>query len=142
MLGVPIANVFKDDWVMLTNRRLPRAAAFPFTRSITDSGTPPATYPFAVEEDGFDRQVAFCRVVSVDPGLNLNPNADSDFLDPGERFPSLSVRGGAFDFYYQGLETDPRLLPAIPVSEMYSSDTWVVHLKDVVNVHEQTIELD
>ena len=153
MLSVPIANVFKDDWVMLTNRRPPRAAAFPFTRSFTDSGTPPATYPFAVEEAGYDRQVAFCRVVSVDPGVDLNGdglftggseadanadlNNDGDLLDV-ERFPSLSVQGGAFDFYYLGLET--ALVPPVPPT--YSSETWVVHLKDVVNVHERTITLD
>jgi len=155
VLSVPIANVFKDDWVMLINRRLPRTGAFPFTRSITDAGTPPATYPFAVEEAGFDTQIAFCRVISVNGGVDLN--LDGDFLDSesadgvdyngdGDQsdieFPSLSVQGGAFDFYFQDLETDPRLFPPIPAAAMYSSDTWVVHLKDVVNVHERTITLD
>lgn len=142
VLGVPIANVFKDDWVMLTNLRLPRAGGIPFVRSITDTGTPAATYPFAVEEAGYDRQIAFCRVVSVDPGLNLNPDFDSDYVDPGERFPSLSVQGGAFDFYFDDLEGHPSLAPALPGGSTYSSDTWVVHLKDVVNVHEQMVELD
>ena len=133
VIDVPIANVFKDDWVMLINRRLTRLPAFPFIRSFTDTGTPPATYPFAVEEPGFDMQVAFCRVSSVDGGVDLNEN--EDFTDPGDQFPVLSVQGGAFDFYYSNLSDPPYNFPG-------DTQTWVVHLKDVVNVHEQTIELD
>ena len=147
VLSGTVAGVGKDDWVMLINKRMPPnyANLFPYTRK-TDrsSGGVTFSFPFVVEDAGYDIQVAFCRVISVDQGLNLNPDVDMDFVDPGERTPTLSVQGGAFDFYYNDIELDTEIDAGTPdLSDIsYVSDTWVVHLKGVVNVHERSISLD
>ena len=126
-IGVGAVSVVKNDWVMLINRKLPAFSdpAAPF-RGITDGGV---LYPFEVEEAGYDLQIAFCRVTSVDQG------------DVG-RNPSLSVEGGPFNFYFQGLEAHAGLIPPLPTGSTYTSATYVVHLKDVINVFERTITLE
>lgn len=130
LAGVSQVNIVKDDWVMLINRRLP----IPF-RSLIDDGV---TFQFEVEEPGYDLQIAFCRVNSVDDGL--------DELGNRARNPSLSVEGGPFNFYYEGFSgssfavSDGRIDPALPAD--YTSETYVVHLKDVINVYERTITLE
>ena len=126
-------NIFKDDWVMLINRRLP----VPFRRIDVDG----VAYQFEVEEPGYDLQVAFCRVNSVDQGA-VSP------AGVRVRNPSLSVEGGPFNFYYEGFQgsgiptgsADTRITPPLPAD--YTSETYVVHLKDVINVYERTITLE
>ena len=127
----------KDNWVMLINRKLPG----PPSRGITESGV---FYGFDVEEAGYDLQVAFCRVTSVDQGQDVNNN---DAFDLGiDRPPSLSVEGGPFNFYYSGFNgsghagEDTRITPPLPAA--YTSATYVIHLKDVINVFERTITLE
>ena len=142
-----IVGVVKDDWVMLINNMLPRNVLFrpngtdpplpPIPERFISDGT--VNYQFEVEEAGYDQQITFCRVTSVDVGVDLNE--DGDYVDANERRPSLSVEGGPFNFYYEGLEANPALLPAVP-DPAYTSQTWVVHLKDVINVYERTITLE
>ena len=136
-IGFGQVNIVKDNWVMLINRKLPG----PPSRGIVESGV---FYGFDVEEAGYDLQVAFCRVTSVDQGQDNNGNG---VFDLGvDRPPSLSVEGGPFNFYYSGFNgsghpgEDTRIVPPLPPA--YTSATYVVHLKDVINVFERTITLE
>ena len=142
LTGVSQVNIVKDDWVMLINEKLPIATGAPFGgRTITADGV---NYSFQAEEDRYDLQIAFCRVVSVDQGADN----DGDGLLTGalDRSASLSVEGGPFDFYFAGFNgsdfagEDTRMMPALPAD--YTSETYVVHLKDVINVFERTITLE
>ena len=95
----------KDDWVMLINRSLNQ----------TDDG-PAAGYA----EKGFDRQIAFCRVVNF---------SDGDSSGAPAYLPTLTLDGPDFDFGGDP-STDPNGI---------IQPTHVVHLKDVIAVYERTI---
>lgn len=136
-IGFGQVNIVKDDWVMLINRKLPGLPV----RGITDNGD---LFLFEGEETGYDLQIAFCRVNSVDQGQDVDGNG---VFDAGaDRLPSLSVEGGPFNFYYAGFNgsghagEDTRITPPLPAA--YTSDTYVVHLKDVINVFERTVTLE
>ena len=142
LTGVSQVDIVKDDWVMLINEKLPIDPGAPFGgRKITESGI---DYSFQAEEDRYDLQIAFCRVTSVDQGFD----SDGDGLLTGvtDRIASLSVEGGPFDFYHAGFNgsdfagEDTRMMPPLPAD--YTSETYVIHLKDVINVFERTITLE
>ena len=91
----------KDDWVMLINRAETddTVAGFP-------SGVQPA-------EPGFERQIAFARVVGF-----ANEN--------GVNLPSITLDGPDFNF---GDETAP---------DNIIGDTYIVHLRNCVGVYERS----
>jgi hypothetical protein len=92
--STPAGSIRKDEWVMLVNRKQVNANA-------------PVFNPVA---NGYDWQIAFCRVVNYSPPVP--PSTES----------ILTLDGPNFDF-------DPNV---------YQS-TYCVHLKDVVAVFERTI---
>ena len=141
--GTPIVGINRDDWVMLINKRpaahfddvdtANRTTPQPTGLALTyDDDLTPGTLPRVVgEEPGYQTQVAFARVRSAN----------------GQ---ALYVEGGPFDFYYLdvagpdfGLDPTPPALAgtaALP-DPNYTSETYVVHLRNVVTVYERTISL-
>ncbi len=106
--GVPVEGALKrDDWVMLINR----------TKNETDDGPAPAGVVYA--EKGFDRNVAFYRVV----GLS-NP--------VGTVGASVTLDGPDFNF------GDPAGTDAAIDPDGLIEQTYIVHLKDVLGVYERT----
>ena len=100
-----VDGVQRDDWVMLVNRTL------------NEDDDPPRA-GVVLAEKGFDRQVAFYRVVSASNGDTVTPNA------------SLTLDGPDFNF------GSPTTVASDPFSII--EETFVVHLKDVVGVYERT----
>ena len=147
--GFSVAGVDRDDWVMLINKRpaahfpdVPgRGTAQPTGLALTYDADLTMDPPrFAGEEPGYQTQVAFARVRSVSSRAVVGGNQDT-----------LYVEGGPFDFYFTdvagmdfGLNPIPPTLatpmPATP-DTTYSSETYVVHLRNVVTVYERTISL-
>ena len=106
--------VKRDDWVLLINRARnvnPTGAPFPYA----GDGPPPAGVTYA--ERGFDKQLAFCRVVN--------------FADEGVGLASVTLDGPDFNF---GFPT------STPTDESVIRETYMIHLKDVVGVYERTFE--
>lgn len=103
----------RDDWVMLINRRPEPDPALTPRLPVTEELTLDGdTIRFRADEAGYAIQVEFCRVVSTD---NFGGN------------PFITVDGGSFDFYNLN----------VPQTE-----TYVVHLPNVVNVYERTISVE
>ena len=89
-----------------------------FRNVIDEASIQPAGVTYA--EKGFDKQVAFCRVVNF---------ADED----GGNRASITLDGPDFDF------GDSTLSPfGTTAPERVILETYVVHLKDVVGVYERT----
>ncbi|QEG20613.1 type IV pilus modification PilV family protein [Mariniblastus fucicola] len=109
-------DISRGDWVMLVNR-IPEA----------EPGVPVRTLPAGVEvrvaEQGYRTQVMFAKVTRVTPGS-------------GGFGGSVAVDGGPFDFVSAGV--------AGPTGSMNpaSSLTYMVHLKDVVNVYERSVSVE
>lgn len=127
-------GVFKDDWVMLINRRPLAMGGVPATAPVgvldPETGVN-VLQRFLADEENYRVQVSFAKVISVD--------SESDTVQGDSTV--LHVDGGAFDFYYSdvhGVAYDPTATPAMP----YTSATYVVSLKNVLNVYERTITLD
>jgi hypothetical protein len=114
-------DVQKDDWVMLINRG--RTNGFYLTRTgaivadalldTTGNCAQNSVNSIYLDEFGYERQVAFYRVRGVS-GL------------------SIDVEGPGFDF---GDNTDTDFTND-------KSPTYLVHLKDVVNVYERTFTFE
>ena len=104
-------GIKRDDWVLLINRM----------RNWTDDGPPPTNVAYA--EKGFDRQLAFCRVV------NFADEEDFDDDDPNNNIPaSITLDGPDFDFGNPSDTSDSSVI----------RETYIVHLKDVLGVYERT----
>lgn len=132
---IPVAGVFKDDWVMLINNRPPAdggaggGAALSVAHPVFDPAQNMAVpRRLAAESPGYQTQVSFARVISVD-------NEDDTV---GGDNSILTVNGGAFDFYY----SDVNGMGFAPGNAQYTSATYVIHLNNVVNVFERTITLE
>ena len=143
----PTVGVFKDDWVMLINRK-PLADYTPTTRHATiatigyyDSGTCRANVltvatRLDADEEGYRIQVSFAKVLAV---ASEDPTVANDST-------VLSVDGGPFNFYYSdvnaGYDSGVFASSGPYVDGDYTSATYVVHLKNVLNVYERTISLE
>lgn len=128
--GVTIAGVSKDDWIMLINRKpLPAGSGIGQTAAVpvwdVSTGAPVPEFLDA-EDQEFGVQMSFAKVVTVDNAIGGAGNS------------ILTVEGGPFNFYYSnvfgagfgGGDTT------------YTSATYVIHLKNVINVFERTITLE
>ena len=85
--------------------------------------------PLVAEEASYAVQVSFAKVISVD---------NEDDMVPGDN-TVLHVDGGAFDFYYSDVNGANAAFGTDPT---YTSATYVVHLRNVLNVYDRTISLD
>ncbi len=105
-------SVISKDDWVMLVNRLPHTAA---TRP--DGSVPPVTAP-----EGYRIQVAFARVSDV---------AEDDL--------SIVVDGGGFNFVDPGLlvTSNPALMNHPP-----STRTYVVHLRDVINVYERSVSVE
>ena len=129
---IAVDGVFKDDWVMLINNRPPAdaavgGAALSAPVAVFDpaiNGT--VAKRLAADALGYRTQVSFAKVISVD---NTTLTGDSSIL---------TVNGGPFDFYYSNVAG----IPLSPANAQYTSATYVIHLKNVINVFERTITLE
>ena len=117
-LTTPPVGIVRDDWVMLINR-IPEpdgAAAMndaPLSIEVPAFGG----RRYRSAHEGYRLQTMFAKVSRV--------NTDG----------SLSVDGGAFDFVPAGIST-------VPASgNAPSSVTYMVHLKNVVNIYERSIPI-
>ena len=111
--GVDTEEVVRGSWIMLVNRIPdPDTALGGAPLSILQSGR-----RYRAADVGYRTQLMFARVTRVsDDGL------------------SITVDGGAFDFVPAGIDAGN----GNPVS----SETYMVHLKNVVNVYERTVSVD
>lgn len=124
------ALIFKDDWVMLLNKRpAPDYTLVGLPLSAAVSGRDRQ----AADEPGYDIQIGFAKVQSV-----------RQIAGGGNPATALTLNGGAFNFYYpeiQGTDYGRREDNNNPDGN-YSSDTYVIHLKNVITVYERTITLE
>jgi hypothetical protein len=105
--------LFRGDWVMLVNRiPIPDPALGGTPLSEIAGG---ARYRAAF--DGHRTQVMFARVTRVSAN-------------------SVTVDGGSFDFTPAGIPVAP------PTGVLPSSETYMVHLKNVVNVYERSVSVE
>ena len=127
---IPAAGVFRDDWVMLINRRpLAPAGGSPIIGPVPIFDVETAALApeqLVADEPGYAVQISFAKVISVD--------SESDTVQGDSTV--LHVDGGAFDFYYSDIHGATYDLAA--ADPMYTSATYVVHLKNVLNVYERT----
>lgn len=130
--GVTSRGVFKDDWIMLINRRpladysvVPaQASTLPVPIRSAGGVTP---LRLNADEEGYRIQIGFAKVLSVGTtGANT----------------VLSVEGGPFDFYYSDVHGGSFGGMFDPTDSGYTSSTYVIHLKNVLNVYERTISLE
>lgn len=149
-IHLPVAStgVFKDDWVMLINRK--PAPDYAGVNGVGLSIMSPAGRLDA-EESGYDVQVGFAKVLSV-----LSRDTP---VGPANTMTTLTVEGGPFDFYYSdiggvsGVEVE--MTPAnndgfgVDVTSSmggadshFTTATYAIHLKNVINVYERTITLE
>ena len=141
-------GVFKDDWVMLINRRpAPDYTGVPnvgLSISNSDLGQ-----RFDAAEAGYDVQLGFAKVQSVRVF-----DANNDGTDDST---SLGVNGGPFNFYYSNVRgtagSDANARPGAPDNEYgrdvfgdpdehFTTETYAIHLQNVINVYERTITLE
>lgn len=130
--------VHKDDWVMLINRRPAPDYGLTALALSNRHPTPLPNFPerFAADEAGYDIQIGFAKVQSVRE-LASTPIATS-----------LTLNGGAFNFYYTDVNDDSgnrygvREDGDLTQPTGYRSDTYVIHLKNVITVYERTITLE
>ena len=125
--------VKKDDWVMLINRRpapyypdAPAHAGLPAQQNgVRLSAAPAAGAPrFAADESGYDIQVAFAKIRSLN----------------GQ---TLYVEGGPFNFYSTAIAGAPYGLLANGTADgTYTAATQVIHLRNVVTVYERTVSIE
>lgn len=139
-------GVFKDDWVMLINRKPAPEYGVPLIANLGFSiNNPNLGRRLDAEEAGYDVQLGFAKVLSV---LSSDvPNVDGTFT-------TLNVAGGPFNFYYsdiagangRGREGTPDDEYGIDIvgapDEHFSTETYAIHLKNVINVYERTITLE
>jgi hypothetical protein len=136
-LNSPSDGVFKDDWVMVINRRpapeygAPPVASLGFSIVNSDSGQ-----RLAAEEAGYDVQIGFAKVLSVISDATTS---------------TLNVAGGPFDFYYSDIagtnvigtgDDNYGFDIAGDPDEDFTTETFAIHLKNVINVYERTITLE
>ena len=125
--------VRKDDWVMLINRRpapyypdAPAHSGLPAQQNgVRLSAAPSAgAARFVADESGYDIQVAFAKIRSLN----------------GQ---TLYVEGGPFNFYSTAIAGAPYGLLADGTGDgTYLSDTYVIHLRNVVTVYERTVSIE
>lgn len=130
-------GVFKDDWVMLINRKpladysvtppLPSTVPVPVAAAV---GPSPVAQRLDADEEGYRIQIGFAKVLSV---AAQDPNVGGDST-------VLSVEGGPFNFYYSDVHGGNGFGGSFDAN--YTSATYVVHLKNVLNVYERTISLE
>ena len=77
------------------------------------------------------QQIQFYRVANIDEG-----QGDPREVVPGSDLSSLTLDGPAFDLGPDGMEMDPDT-----GNPFRRSVTYVIHLRDVVNVYEDAISL-
>jgi hypothetical protein len=106
-------TIFRDDWVMLVNR-IPEPD--PMLGGDTPLSVPQGGVRYRAADEGFRIQLMFARVTRV----NAN---------------SIAVDGGAFDFV-------PANINSNPLGGIASSETYMVHLKNVVNVFERSVSVE
>ena len=121
----------KNDWVMVINRRPEVPYRFPpNTPSIwcsqlfggpyyRDGNFTATDESILADEEGFNLQIGFFRIINAQSGY--------DDIAANRRDASLTVTGGEFDFYY---------------SDIPGTETYVVHLKNVLNVFESSFNLN
>lgn len=121
--GVVPTDIGRDEWIMLINR-IPEPDPAP---SMNDA-------PLSIEEPivggrryraahvGYRLQTMFAKVTRVN-------------FAPDGTVASLSVDGGAFDFVPPGIDSNPGS------GNPPSSPTYMVHLRNVVNVYERSIPI-
>ena len=117
LVGTPEAPGFRrDDWVMMINQL-------------------PSRYPLKADGSAGElpdrQQIQFYRVANIDEG-----QGDPREVVPGSDLSSLTLDGPAFDLGPDGMEMDPDT-----GNPFRRSVTYVIHLRDVVNVYEDAISL-
>lgn len=136
----PSDGVFKDDWVMVVNRKpAPEygeasIANLGFSIVNTHSGT-----RLDADEAGYDVQIGFAKVLSVISDATTS---------------TLNVAGGPFNFYYSDIAgTNGRGHAGTGDDEYgldltgspdpdFTTETYAIHLKNVISVFERTITLE
>lgn len=110
---IPDDTIFRGDWVMVVNRiPTPLTAGLPVSEPELGTGI---TYRAA--DNGFRTQLMFAQVSRVTGS-------------------SVTVDGGAFDFVAPGIPATP------PAGTLPSSETYMVLLRNVVNVYQRSISVE
>ena len=147
--GLPSEGVFKDDWVMVINRKpapeygVAEIADLGFSIENTTLGR-----RLDADEPGYDVQLGFAKVLSV---LSREESNDDGTTT------TLNVAGGPFNFYYTDIRgisgSDESGRGGTPDNnygfditgapdEHFTTETYAIHLKNVINVYERTITLE
>lgn len=128
-LGTSSQGVFKDDWVMLINRK-----PAPDYGNVNNLGLTIMNSDLGrrldAEEAGYDVQLGFAKVLGV----------HSRATPVDGTVTTLTVDGGPFDFYYTDIQG--AAYGAGVGEDVFSTDTYVIHLNNVINVYERTISLE
>ena len=134
-LPVSSEGVFKDDWVMLINRKPAPDYADARVTGLGLSIMSPVGRLDA-EESGYDVQVGFAKVLSV-----LSRDAP---VMPSNTVTTMTVEGGPFDFYYSDISGGTYGVNALTGAsdDAFTTATYAIHLKNVINVYERTITLE
>ena len=111
--SIPADTIVRGDWVMLVNRIAEAAGS-------TIREFPPSSGNFhRAAATGYRTQIGFARITRISPDGS-----------------SVTVDGGSFDFVLDGIPD-----PAIGGTNPASSQTFMVHLRNVVNVYERSISI-
>jgi len=117
-------GVFKDDWVMLINRK---PAPEYGVAEIANLGF---TIENNAEEAGYDVQLGFAKVLAVRADDVANTS-------------TLTVDGGAFNFYFSDIEGEDYGFDRTGMPDAdFTTETYAIHLQNVINVYERTITLE
>lgn len=119
---IPPDTIFRGDWVMIVNRIAEAAGA-------TTREWPAMSGNFHRSADtGYRLQVMFAKVTRL---------GRLDATTPIDSFDTVSIDGGSFDFVLNDIP-DPSGLGMTPPSSM----TYMVHLRNVVNVFERSVSIE
>ena len=121
-------TVSRGDWVMLVNRIAESDGS-----ALREH--PPTSGVFHRSADtGYRIQVMFAKVTRVG---RLHDGSDGLPATPADSFDTVSIDGGAFDFVVDNIP-DPTGIGTNPPSSL----TYMIHLKNVVNVFERSVTIE
>ena len=132
---ISLAGVRKDDWVMLINRKpVPDYVGQPNLpiRELLIAGE---IQKIETDEPEYDIQLGFARVTGT-RDVDVDDDGDIDRNDRGV----INVEGGGFNFFYDDITSGNFGIPG-PVGAT-NTDTYVIHLRNVVTVYERTVTLE